>query len=76
MIPKNITGQDLVKRLAILGYSVVRQKGSDIRIKTVRNANHLETIPNHKPLKEGTANKILKNNSDHFGMTKQELETL
>lgn len=60
MIPKNITGQDLVKRLAIL-YSVVHQKGSHIRIKTVRNGNHLETIPNHKPLKEGTANKISKN---------------
>ncbi|WP_310589998.1 type II toxin-antitoxin system HicA family toxin [Dyadobacter diqingensis] len=55
---------------------MVRQKGSHIRIKTVRNGNHLETIPNHKPLKEGTANKILKNISDHFGMTKQELETL
>lgn len=76
MIPKNITGQDLIKKLLVLGYYEVRQKGSHIRIKTTQNGSHSETIPNHKPLREGTVNKILNNISKHFGITKLALEQL
>lgn len=76
MIPKNLTGQDLIKKLMLFGYQVVRQKGSHIRIKTVQNGVHSETIPNHKPLREGTVNKILKNISDHLEISKQELEEI
>jgi predicted RNA binding protein YcfA (HicA-like mRNA interferase family) len=76
MIPKNITGLDLIKRLAQLEYIVVRQNGSHIRIKTLRNGAHSETIPNHKPLREGTVNKILKNIADHFKISKQALEEI
>ncbi|WP_229213734.1 type II toxin-antitoxin system HicA family toxin [Dyadobacter psychrotolerans] len=76
MIPKNLSGPELLKILAPFGYEVVRQKGSHIRIKTNRNGSHSETIPNHKPLREGTLHKILKNIADHFGMKKQDLEKL
>ena len=76
MIPKNLTGQDLIKRLAVLGYEVVRQKASHIRIKTNQNGSHSETIPNHKPLREGTINSILKNISKHFDLAKPDLEKL
>lgn len=76
MIPKNLTGQDLIKRLAQFGYIAVRQNGSHIRIKTSLNGTHSETIPNHKPLREGTVNKILKNIADHLEISKLDLEKL
>ena len=72
-IPRNITGQDLLQLLQSLGYTVVRQTGSHIRIRTEMNGGHSETIPNHHPLKIGTLNKILNNIAGHFGITKEEL---
>lgn len=76
MIPKNITGQELIKRLARFGYVPIRQSGSHIRVKTNRNGIHSETIPNHKPLREGTVNKILRGIADHLEISKQDLEKL
>ncbi len=72
-IPRDITGLDLVKRLKPFGYEVVRQTGSHIRIQTLENGQHFETIPRHDPIKIGTLNNILKNIADHFGLTKDEL---
>ena len=72
-IPRNIRGYELVKALSVLGYSVVRQTGSHIRIKTVQYGEHSETIPNHDPIKIGTLNKILSNIAEHFEMSKDEL---
>jgi predicted RNA binding protein YcfA (HicA-like mRNA interferase family) len=72
-IPRNIRGYELVKALSVFGYSVVRQTGSHIRIKTVQNGEHAETIPNHNPIKIGTLNKILSNIAEHFEISKEEL---
>lgn len=72
-IPRNIRGYQLVKILSILGYEVVRQSGSHIRIKTTQNGEHAETISNHDPIKIGTLNKILSNIAEHFEMSKEEL---
>lgn len=72
-IPRDITALDLVKRLKPFGYEVVRQTGSHIRIQTLENGQHSETIPRHDPIKIGTLNNILKNIADHFGLTKDEL---
>lgn len=62
-----------MKILAVLGYVAVRQTGSHIRIKTERNGDHAETIPNHDPIKIGTLNKILSNIAEHFEISKEEL---
>ena len=72
-IPRNIRGYELVKILFVFGYSVVRQSGSHIRIKTEMNGEHSETIPNHDPIKIGTLNKILSNIAEHFEISKEEL---
>lgn len=74
MIPKDLTGEELIKRLRVLGYEKIRQKGSYIRVQTMMNGKHSETIPNHKPLREGTLKSILKNIARHFDLTSQELE--
>lgn len=71
--PRNLTGHELIKPLKPLGYEVVRQTGSHIRIQTGQNGQHYETIPRHDLIKIGTLNNILKNIAEHFGMTKDEL---
>ncbi len=72
-IPRNLTGLDLIKLLKSLGYEVVRQTGSHIRIQTTQNGQHHETLPRHDPIKVGTLNNILKNIAEHFDLTKEEL---
>lgn len=74
MIPKDLTGQQLIKKLESFGYEQIRQNGSHIRIQTTKNGKHSETVPNHKPMREGTVKSILKNVAKHFGITPQELE--
>jgi predicted RNA binding protein YcfA (HicA-like mRNA interferase family) len=74
MIPKDLTGKDLIKRLKVFGYEPIRQTGSHIRVQTEKNGKHSETIPTHKPLKQGTVKGILKNISTHFNMTLEEFE--
>lgn len=72
-IPRNLTGLELIKLLKPFGYEVIRQTGSHIRIQTVQNGQHYETIPRHDPIKIGTLNNILKNIAEHFDLTKEEL---
>lgn len=74
MISKDLTGEELIKKLRVLGYEKIRQKGSHIRVQTMKNGRHSETIPNHKPLREGTLKSILKNIAGHFDLTLEELE--
>ena len=72
-IPRNLTGVELIKRLKPFGYEVTRQTGSHIRVQTMQNGQHYETIPRHDPIKIGTLNNILKNIAEHFDLTKEEL---
>ncbi|MEP7127491.1 MAG: type II toxin-antitoxin system HicA family toxin [Chitinophagales bacterium] len=72
-VPRNISGADLVKALKKLDYSVTRQKGSHIRLTTLRNGEHHEVIPNHNPIKVGTLSSILKGIAQHHSMTPEEL---
>ena len=72
-IPRDVTANDLLKALKSFDYEIVRQKGSNVSIKTELNGEHYETIPNHKPIKIGTLSGILNNIAEHFDMTKEEL---
>ena len=65
-LPRDLTGQQLVKALENLGYQVDRQTGSHIRLITQEKGEHHVTIPNHSPLKIGTLNAILKSIANHF----------
>ena len=44
-LPRDITGYDLAKSLAKLGYHVTRQTGSHIRLSTNENGEHHVTVP-------------------------------
>ena len=64
----------LVKALEKQGYVVSRQKGSHIRLTlTTKDGDKHITIPAHKPLKLGTISSILKEVSEHLGITKEAL---
>ncbi len=53
-LPRDITGNDLARALAGLGYHITRQTGSHLRLSTVKNGEHQITVPAHNPLKIGT----------------------
>lgn len=72
-LPRDLSGQDLAKALDKLGYVVVRQTGSHMRLRTEREGEHQVTVPNHDPLKLGTLNAILRDIAQHFQMTRKEL---
>lgn len=73
-LPRDLAADALVAALArCLEYEIVRQTGSHIRIRTLRDGEHHETIPNHSPLKVGTLNAILRNIAAHHNMTREEL---
>ena len=76
MSPKlpQISGQDLVKTLQKIGYEVVRQKGSHIRLrKTTAVGVHNVTIPEHKTVAKGTLNDILTKVSLWNNISKEDL---
>ncbi|MFI4860549.1 MAG: type II toxin-antitoxin system HicA family toxin [Phycisphaerales bacterium JB063] len=56
-----ISGRDLVRALESIGYVVIRQRGSHLRLRHPNNDHRKPTtVPLHKTLKRGTLNSILK----------------
>ncbi len=72
-LPRNLSGQELIKKLGKFGYIITRQVGSHIRLTTEKLGTHHITIPAHNPLKVGTLSNILKEIADHMKITKEEL---
>jgi predicted RNA binding protein YcfA (HicA-like mRNA interferase family) len=72
-LPRDLSGDDVVKGLGKLGYTVVRQKGSHIRLTTDRNGQHHVTVPDHESIKVGTLAGIFKDVSEHLGIDRDEL---
>jgi predicted RNA binding protein YcfA (HicA-like mRNA interferase family) len=72
-LPRDMSGEDLVKALGNFGYTIDRQTGSHIRLTTHLQGEHHITIPAHDPLKVGTLNAILRDIAEHFGLTRDEL---
>lgn len=46
-LPRDLSGAQLVKALAVLGYRVTRQSGSHVRLTCEQPSQHHVTIPNH-----------------------------
>jgi predicted RNA binding protein YcfA (HicA-like mRNA interferase family) len=72
-IPRNLTGQELIRKLQLLGYEQTRQSDSHIRLTTMQNGEHHITIPNHDPLRVGTLSSILSMIAAHFNIGREEL---
>jgi len=58
-LSKTFSGKELVKALRRIGYYVDHQKGSHIFMHNISEKKSV-IVPNHKELKKGTLNSILK----------------
>lgn len=72
-LPRDLSGNDLVRALGKLGYRVTRQTGSHIRLSTSRGGEHHITIPRHDPLKVGTLSAILGDVASHVKISNKKL---
>jgi len=57
-LPRDVSGAQLGRALARLGYTLVRQKGSHMRYSTNEGGTHHITIPDHSSIKTGTLHGI------------------
>jgi len=58
-LPRDIDAGTLIKALQRIGYRVLRQSGSHIRLFAEQPSPHALTVPAHWPLKIGTPAAIL-----------------
>jgi predicted RNA binding protein YcfA (HicA-like mRNA interferase family) len=73
-IPRDVSGEDLIKRLASLGYYPTRQSGSHVRLtRSNQDGAHSITIPLHDALRVGTLNSILNDVATHLSLNKDDL---
>lgn len=73
-LPRDISGDELMRLLKRYGYQTTRQTGSHVRLtSTYRGDEHHITIPRHKNLRVGTLNSILKDIADYLAISKEEL---
>ena len=72
-LPRDLSGETLVKALRRLGYEVTRQTGSHMRLTTSERGEHHVVVPRHDPLRVGTLSAILRDVEQHFQLTREEL---
>ena len=72
-LPRDLSGDDLVKALKVFGYQVTSQTGSHLRLTTMERGEHHITIPKSNPLRIGTLTGILSDVAEHFEMSREEL---
>ncbi len=58
-LPRDLTGAELVRHLAKIGYRQTRQTGSHVRLTCDAPQQHHVSIPLHDPLRIGTLSAIL-----------------
>jgi predicted RNA binding protein YcfA (HicA-like mRNA interferase family) len=74
-VPRQWSGADLKKALAVLGYEETRQTGSHLRLTTRMRGEHHVTVPDHNVLPLGTLRSILRDVARHFECTSDEILT-
>ena len=73
-LPRDLTGAQLVRALAKLGYQATRQTGSHVRLTCQLPAQHHITVPLHDPLPIGTLAAMLSDVAQAHGLTRDELQ--
>jgi len=73
-LPRDLSGEELVRSLRRHGYSVIRQTGSHIRLSSsIKGGEHHITVPAHKQLKIGTLAEILTNVAQYLEISRDAL---
>lgn len=75
-LPRNISGEELVRRLGRLDYYEERRHGSHAVLLTERHGGHRCFIAMHRAIKPGTLESILKNIAKHHRLALDELLSL
>ena len=69
-----VSGAKLIKLMKKLGYEVIRQRGSHVRLRKVTDAGeHNITVPMHPEMAKGTLNDILSKLSIWNNISKEKL---
>jgi predicted RNA binding protein YcfA (HicA-like mRNA interferase family) len=56
-----VSAREVIRVLQHVGYEIVRQRGSHVRLRDETDPNHLPiTVPNHKTIKPGLLQQILR----------------
>jgi predicted RNA binding protein YcfA (HicA-like mRNA interferase family) len=58
-LPRGVSADRVIRALERLGYVLMRQKGSHVRLRHEGHPVHSVTVPLHNPLKSGTLHGIL-----------------
>jgi len=58
-LPRGVSADRVIRALERLGYEVIRQKGSHVRLRHQGPPVHAITVPFHDPLKTGTLHGVL-----------------
>lgn len=73
-LPRELSGRELARVLcARWTYRQVNQVGSHIILQTETPQHHRLSVPDHKPLRIGTLNAILRQVAAAKGVTRQEI---
>lgn len=72
-LPRDLSGIDLARALRRVGYEIVRQSGSHIRMTRLAGAQHHVTIPAHDTLKVGTLAAILSDVASQLKLSRDDL---
>jgi predicted RNA binding protein YcfA (HicA-like mRNA interferase family) len=73
-LPRDLSGRDLIKALCRdWGYRQVHQVGSHVILQTDTPAHQRLAVPDHKTLRIGTLNSLLRLVSEHKGVDREDL---
>jgi predicted RNA binding protein YcfA (HicA-like mRNA interferase family) len=72
-LPRDISGDELARRLGRIGYSIMRQTGSHMRLTITLPTEHHVTIPRHDALRVGTLAGILDDIAEHLEISREDL---
>jgi len=73
-LPRDVSGEELVRSLRCFGYEVTRQTGSHIRVTSkFKGIEHHVTVPAHRQLKVGTLAEILGDVASYLDLAREQL---
>ena len=72
-LPRDLSGDELVRGFRRVGYEVMRQKGDHVYMTTHSGGEHHVSVPLHNPVKTGTLAALLSAVAGHFQIDRNEL---
>lgn len=73
-IPRDLSGRELIKTLCRgWGYKQIHQIGSHVILETEEPSHHRLAVPDHRNLRVGTLNSILRAVAEHKGVVREDI---